>query len=81
MLHNSKFDFNENLIEPAVNFWMELIKDRFELNEEEVKPETTETKANDSIEEEKPQTNEDKKEETQNGSADEKKEETLGGAD
>jgi len=28
MLHDCHFDFNENLIQPAANFWLELAKDR-----------------------------------------------------
>lgn len=31
MLHNPKFNFNENLIEPASKFWLRLVKDRFEI--------------------------------------------------
>ena len=28
MLHDSRYDFNDNLIEPATKFWFELAKDR-----------------------------------------------------
>jgi hypothetical protein len=34
MLHNPTFNFNENLIEPGSRFWLKLVKDRLEIENE-----------------------------------------------
>ena len=49
MLHNSHFNFNEDLLEPAAQYWLKLVQDRLLL-----KNETEEKAAEEKVAEEKP---------------------------